>query len=299
MNVSESDIRIDAPNRERVVGRLAGLVDSFYVSPEVGKRMSDSLHARLQRGVYDRYSNGASLAIGLRADLDAIAHDKHLQIFYSLLPRGPAPSPQRAAPEPRESEANCPVWKTEQLEGNVGYLRFDGFVDPEECPSTIVRAMTALAGDRALIIDLRENAGGGIAGSTPLLESYLFDHRTHLADLSFRNTGEIRQRWTLDSVSGARFGGQKGLRDFGATLSAARTGIRPQALKRATIAQRRRTGMRRLRRALTTTLKSCCLPKDAQPGTARREGTGVVPDVKVPADEALAAALKLIGERAP
>src|SRR5207247_2314793 len=63
MNVSVDDIRIDAPTRERVVGRLAALLDSFYVSPEVGKRMSDSLHARLKRGVYDRYTNGATLAI--------------------------------------------------------------------------------------------------------------------------------------------------------------------------------------------------------------------------------------------
>src|SRR6266480_5054957 len=141
MNVSVDDIRIDAPTRGRVVGRLAALLDSFYVSPEVGRRMSDSLHVRLARGVYGRYTNAASLAIGLRAELDAIAHDKHLQILYSLLPRGPAPPQQTAAPQRRESEANCPAWTAEPLDGNVGYLRFDGFVDPQECPSTIVRAM--------------------------------------------------------------------------------------------------------------------------------------------------------------
>src|SRR6266705_2569706 len=38
MNVSADDIRIDAPTRERVVGRLAALLDSFYVSPEVRNR---------------------------------------------------------------------------------------------------------------------------------------------------------------------------------------------------------------------------------------------------------------------
>ena len=39
INVSADDIRIDAPTRTRVVRRLAALLDSFYVSPEVGKRM--------------------------------------------------------------------------------------------------------------------------------------------------------------------------------------------------------------------------------------------------------------------
>ena len=119
MNVSVDDIRIDAPTRERVVGRLAALLDSFYVSPEVGKRMSDSLHARLKRGVYDRYTNGATFAIHLRADLDDIAHDKHLQILYSLLPRGPEPQPDTVTRHRREREAHCPVWATGRLEGNV------------------------------------------------------------------------------------------------------------------------------------------------------------------------------------
>src|SRR5881392_1843406 len=191
MNVSRDDIRIDAPTRDRVVGRLAALLDSFYVSPEVGKRMSDSLHARLKRGAYDRYPNGPTLAIHLRADLDDIGHDKHLQILYSLLPQGPGPQPDTVTQHRRERAADCPVWATGRLEGNVGYLRFDGFVDPAECGSSIVTAMTALAETKALIIDLRENAGGGKAGSTPLLESYLFDRRTHLSDVSFRYTGEI------------------------------------------------------------------------------------------------------------
>src|SRR2546425_6606889 len=110
MNVSVDDIRIDAPIRARVVNRLAALLDSFYVSPEVGKRMSDSLQARLERGVYDRYANGASLAIHLRADLDEIAHDKHLQILYSLLRRGPEPQPDTVTQHRRERAADCPVW---------------------------------------------------------------------------------------------------------------------------------------------------------------------------------------------
>src|SRR5439155_5079677 len=113
-----------------------------------------------------------------------------------------------------------------------------GFVDPAECASTIVTAMTALAETQALIIDLRETAGGGKAGSTPLLESYLFDRRTHLSDVRFRYTGETRERWTLDSVAGARFGGEKPVYVLTSahTLSAGEElAYDLQALKRATI----------------------------------------------------------------
>jgi peptidase S41-like protein len=306
LNVSANDIRIDAPNRERVVGRLAALLDSFYVSPEVGRRMSDSLHARLRRGVYNRYTNGASLAIHLRADLDEIAHDKHLQILYTLLVRGPEPPAATAPPQRRESEANCPVWTTERLEGNVGYLRFDGFIDPADCGVTIVRAMNALAETNALIIDLRENAGGGKAGSTPLLESYLFDRRTHLSDVSFRKTGEIRERWTLDSVAGARFGGVKPvvLLTSAHTLSAAEElAYDLQALKRATIVGETTSGQAHATfEARIDSHFEILLPtgKTVNPVTgADWEGVGVIPDVKVPATDALATAKRLLREKMP
>ena len=306
MNVSADDIRIDAPTRERVVGRLAALLDSFYVSPEVGKRMSDSLHARLKRGVYDRYTNGPTLAIHLRADLDDIAHDKHLQILYSLLPRGPEPQPDTVTQHRREREAHCPVWATGRLEGNVGYLRFDGFVDPAECGSTIVTAMTALAETKALIIDLRENAGGGKAGSTPLLESYLFDRRTHLSDVRFRYTGETRERWTLDSVAGARFGGEKPVYVLTSahTLSAGEElAYDLQALKRATIVGETTSGQAHATfEARIENHFGILLPtgRTLNPVTgADWEGVGVVPDVKVPASDALAAAQRLLRGKRP
>jgi hypothetical protein len=304
MNASVDDIRIDEPTRARVVSRLAALLDSFYVSVEVGKRMSDSLLARLRRGAYDRYVTGPRLAIHLRSNLDEIAHDKHLQILYTLLARGPAPQPETPAPQRRASEANCPVWTAEQLDGNVGYLRFDGFVDPAECPSTIVRAMTALAGTRALIIDLRENAGGGKAGSTPLLESYLFDRRTHLSDMWFRKTSETRMRWTLDTVAGARFGGEKPVYVLTSahTLSAGEElAYDLQALKRATIVGETTSGQAHATfEARIDNHFEILLPsgKTLNPITgADWEGVGVVPDVQVPASAALAAAQKLIHDK--
>src|SRR3989441_4114805 len=306
INVSVDDIRIDAPTRERVVGRLAALLDSFYVSPEVGKRMSDSLHARLKRGVYDRYTNGATFAIHLRADLDDIAHDKHLQILYSLLPRGPDPQPDTVTQHRREREADCPVWATERLEGNVGYLRFDGFVDPAECEWTIVTAMTAWAETKALIIDLRENAGGGKAGSTPLLESYLFDRRTHLSDVRFRYTGETRERWTMDSVAGARFGGEKPVYVLTSahTLSAGEElAYDLQALKRATIVGETTSGQAHATfEARIENHFGILLPtgKTLNPVTGTDwEGVGVVPDVKVPASEGLTTTQRLLREKLP
>jgi C-terminal processing protease CtpA/Prc len=195
---------------------------------------------------------------------------------------------------------------TERLEGNVGYLRFDGFVDPAECGSTIVTAMTALAETKALIIDLRENAGGGKAGSTPLLESYLFDRRTHLSDVRFRYTGETRERWTLDSVAGARFGGEKPVYVLTSahTLSAGEElAYDLHALKRATIVGETTSGQAHATfEARIENHFAILLPtgKTLNPVTgADWEGVGVVPDVKVPASDALITAQRLLREKLP
>ena len=164
--------------------------------------------------------------------------------------------------------------------------------------------MTALAETKALIIDLRENAGGGKAGSTPLLESYLFDRRTHLSDVRFRYTGETRERWTLDSVAGARFGGEKPVyvltsahtRSAGEELA-----YDLQALKRATIVGETTSGQAHA--TIEARIEShfgILLPtgRTLNPVTrADWEGVGVVPDVKVPASDALRTALRLQREK--
>jgi hypothetical protein len=50
--------------------------------------------------------------------------------------------------------------KAERLDGNIGYLRIDGFLPPEECGPRAASAMTFLADTDALILDARENHGG-------------------------------------------------------------------------------------------------------------------------------------------
>jgi len=161
-----------------------------------------------------------------------------------------------------------------------------------------------LADTKALIIDLRENAGGGKAGSTPLLESYLFDRRTHLSDVSFRYTGEIRKRWTLDSVAGARFGGVKPVYVLTSahTLSAAEElAYDLQALKRATIVGETTSGQAHATfEARIENHFGILLPtgRTINPVTgADWEGVGVVPDVKVPASDALTTAQRLLRDK--
>jgi C-terminal processing protease CtpA/Prc len=67
---------------------------------------------------------------------------------------------------------NCGFNKVEILSGNVGYVKFDMFADPEICGLTATAAMNFLGNVDAIIFDLRDN-GGGDPKMVALVSSYL------------------------------------------------------------------------------------------------------------------------------
>jgi retinol-binding protein 3 len=314
-NVSPAALRIDAATRARAVAGAAALLDTFYVFPDVAKRMGDSLRMRLVRKEYDRYTNGVMFAMRLDDDLAEVAHDKHLHVNYSARPLPPEPSHPAGAPPPapspedqaREREfldgINCGFVRAEQLPGNVGYLKFNMFADTDMCAATATAAMNFVAGTRALIIDMREN-GGGSPGMVAFVSSYLFDRRTHLNDLWTRRTGATKEFWTTDSVSGRRFGGTKPIY----VLTSARTFSGAEEftynlknLKRATIIGETTGGGAHPvsgHRIDEHFMIGVPFARAINPITHTNwEGVGVKPDIAVPADDALATAQKLLREK--
>ncbi len=314
-NMQVTSVRIDAAARNRVVDRAASLLDSFYVFPDIAKRMGDSARARLARGDYDAYDSGLRFARRLTDDFAAIAHDKHLDVMF-IASGLPAPRPESAAPAAPSAdeiararrqmdESNCEFEKVERLEGNVGYLKFDAFMDAELCAPTAAAAMTFLAGTRAMIIDLRQN-GGGQPKMVALVTSYLFDKRTHINDLWTRQTNKTEEFWTSDSVAGRRFGGTKPV----FVLTSARTFSGAEeftnnlkVLKRATIVGETTGGGAhpvRGRRIDDHFMIGVPFARAINPITKTNwEGVGVEPDVKVPAGDALKTALNLVGPARP
>jgi retinol-binding protein 3 len=314
-NMVAATVRIDAAARRRVVERAAALLDSFYVFPDVARRMGDSARAHLARGDYDAYDSGLGFATHLTDDLTAVSHDKHLAVQFiarGLPPERPdagvpsGPSADETAAARREmEERNCSFEKVERLEGNVGYLKFDAFENVDICAPTVAAAMTFLAGTRAMIIDLREN-GGGSPKMVALVSSYLFDKRTHLNDLWTRHSHSTEEFWTSDTVTGRRFGGEKPV--YVLTSSRTFSGgeeftYNLKSLKRATIVGETTGGGAhpvRGRRIDEHFMIGVPFARAINPITHTNwEGVGVEPDTKVGAGKALETALKLLGDRRP
>ncbi len=198
---------------------------------------------------------------------------------------------------------NCGFKKAEILEGNIGYLKFDFFADPGVCGPTVVAAMNFLANVDAVIFDLREN-GGGDPKMVAFVSSYLFAERTHLNDLWTRKGDVTEQYWTDPYVPGKRLDGKpafvltskntfSGGEEFTNNL---------KVLKRATIVgETSGGGAHPVRGHRITEHFGIGVPfaRAINPvNHTNWEGTGVEPDVKVAAADALSTAEKLAGEKA-
>jgi retinol-binding protein 3 len=311
MSVAQMSVPVDAATRARVLDGIARRLTEWYVYPDVAKKMVDVLHAHQTMGDYDAITSGFKLARAISKHLHEVNSDGHLGVECTaeVLPQDERePPPLDSEPpvdERRRAEMlrnNCGFQKVERLEGNIGYLKLDRLAPPSVCGPTASAAMNLLAHVDALIIDLREN-GGGAPRMVAWISSYLFDGRTHLNDLYERKRNKTSEFWTRDDVPGPRLGGKAPVYVLTAkrTFSAAEELTYDlKYLKRATIVGENSGGGAHPTAGLRVDdhfIVSVPCARPINPITKTDwEGTGVAPDVAVPADQALDVARKLAAE---
>jgi len=307
-DVSELVFKIDAATRTRVIDGAIAQLNQTYVFPEVAKKMEEAVRARQKRGEYDEITDGSTLAAKLTDNFQEVSHDQHLRVNYD-----PMKIPERAddaKPSPEDmarfreqmEKINCGFKKAEHLGGNVGYVKFNMFGDPETCGPTAIAAMNFLANVDAIIFDLREN-GGGDPKMVALISTYLFAEPTHLNDLWQRKDNTTQQYWTLPYVPGKRLDGKpvyvltskqtfSGAEEFCYNL---------KNLKRATLVGETTGGGAHPvsgHRIDEHFIIGVPFARAINPiSNTNWEGTGVEPDVKVSAAEALTMAERMAHER--
>jgi hypothetical protein len=194
------DVKLDAAGRQRVIDGAIANLKKYYVYPDVAQKMADALLAHEKNGDDNAETDGGAFADLLTRQLREVSHDRHLRVIYN--PFKTAPTSEDDARHRRELERdNCAFEKIEILPGNIGYLKFNAFADPSVCRPTVVAAMNFLGHVDALIFDLRDNHGGD-PHMVALIASYLFDHSTHLNDMYIPKSNTTQQYWTLPPVPG-------------------------------------------------------------------------------------------------
>jgi hypothetical protein len=284
-----------------IVQAVARQLRASYVFPDAGEQAAAALETRLAAGEYEGVEE-AALADLLTSQLYEACADKHLRV-RAMPPRpervGPRPAPgrrERRRPErdsrPEFRPLNFGIFRVERLAGNVGYLDLRMVADPARAGTAIAAAMELVAGTYALILDLRENGGGSPHGAA-FWCSYLFEGAgTHLNDIYDADTGETRQFWSLAHVPGARY-----LDRPVYVLSSGRTFSGGEDIAYALQAQGRAQvigettggGAHPTRMVPISETLAISVPfaRSINPVTGTNwEGTGVVPDISVPAERA-------------
>ena len=305
----DPDFKIDSELRQRVIDEAINKLNEHYVFPDIATKMAKDVRARQRRGEYASVTDGDTFATLLTGHLREVSHDKHLGVMFSPVPTpeppaSPAPNPARDEQRRKRLEqSNCGFEKVERLAGNVGYVKFNMFADPKICGPTVVAAMNFLAHTRAVIFDIREN-GGGSPAMVALISSYLFSKPAHLNDLWTRKGDKTKQFWTLSYVPGKRLEDDQPVYVLtsGRTFSAAEEfSYNLQQLERATIVgETTGGGAHPVRGQRIDDRFSIMVPfaRAINPVSKTNwEGTGVEPDIKAPAAEALETAHRLAKEK--
>jgi C-terminal processing protease CtpA/Prc len=295
----QPDLTIDAAARTQVIDGVLKRLNDSYVFPDMAKKMEQSIRERVTNKEYDQITSAKAFATKLTEDLQAVSKDKHLRVRYShnaIPERGPRREPTA---EEREQNKRELTWmnhgfsKVERLPGNIGYIEFLNFLDPDLGADTVAAAMNFVNGTDALIIDMRNN-GGGDPAMVALVCSYLFGAEpVHLNDLYWREGNRTDEFWTKKEVAGKRY-----LNRDVYVLTSKRTFSGAEEftynlknLKRATIIGETTGGGAHPGGGFRISEHfGMFVPtgRAISPITKTNwEGTGVTPDVDVPADQAL------------
>lgn len=280
-----------AAARDHVIDGILEALDRAYVFPDKALEMRKSITARRAKGEYTSVTNTSELAATLTRHLQDISHDKHLRVRHG--------SPPAPAPRPQGATAPGAIGNAEILPGNIGYVEIRSFAySAQAIADAVAKEMSVVADADALIIDVRRN-GGGSPDAVRLISSYLFgDEPVHLNSLYFRPADRTDDFYTFRSVAGKRFGPAKPIYVLTSnrTFSAAEEfAYNLQSRKRATIVGETSGGgahpggPQQVGEGFSVFVPS---GRAINPITRTNwEGTGVRPEIAVPADSALSAAL--------
>jgi len=303
---------IDAAAKQAVIDEIAALFNTNYIFAEAAKKVEDALRAKLKAGEFDKAATAPDFAQAVGAVILDVTKDRHTGFAYN-----PALAEDIRRLEGRSEDEvkkvrerqlelsrrdNFGFRKVERLAGNVGYVDFRNFASAADAGPTAVAAMSFLAHSDAIIFDLRQN-GGGDPAQIQLISSYLFEEPVHLNDLYARATDTTENYWTLPFVPGAR-AAQADVY----VLTSARTfsgaeefSYNLQNLKRATIIGETTGGGAHPTRPMIVQrdyILRVPFARAINPVSKTNwEGTGVKPDIAVPAAAAFDRAYALAVEK--
>ncbi|MCW3798067.1 S41 family peptidase [Sphingomonas sp. BN140010] len=300
--------------RTEVINALAERLETTFYSPDIARAYAAALRTKLQAKGYDAITSRDTLARTVTADLQAINKDGHLGLRAGA--PGTAPNGQR------RDQINA-IARSDWLADGVAYLEFRIFNGEEAGLAQLKQFIADHSTAKTLIIDVRRHYGGG-TDEMDVLFPALYAEPTTLLQGDMRAEVAERTPGALDSTPDfLRVAGPAGVvRHEHRVVPPAGGGAMSKAkvyllISRDTVSAGEHMAMALKRTGRATLIGqttrgagnfgqpfklphgfSAFVPfgRTFDPVTGEGwEGTGVRPNVEVPAERALDEALKLAG----
>lgn len=201
--------------KQEIITTVGTVISANYYFTGTKPDIASKLAQRMSAGAFDAANTKASFAAAVSAALGEISGDLHFSFGVDpqwvdefKMAKDPAHRDElRSAEKLREAATNYGFDEVRRLEGNIGYIRFNHFANPDLAYQTATGAMQFLENSDAIIFDLRYN-GGGYLEMAQLLASYLFpvDHDRLLFDYDYVEDGKQTKRgqWVLPGLPSKR-----------------------------------------------------------------------------------------------
>ncbi|MEU6301015.1 S41 family peptidase [Streptomyces erythrochromogenes] len=288
------------PTHEEIIERALERIGAGYVFPEKTADIDAAVRRRLAAGEYDGLDE-RTLCETVTAHIQEVCPDKHLRLLWVEEPQSLEPEDQDAGKAAflalLEAE-NHGVRRVERLDGGVTLVDLRLIATAAEGAAVIGAALQLAAHGSALVLDLRACRGGSPEGAAMWCSYFFPDDQVHLNDIYERSTGTSRQYWTLAHLPAPRYLDRpvyvltsavtfSGGEDVAYTLQAHGRAV--------VVGETTRGGAHPTDRHPVSEHVLVAVPAARTISTVTGgnwEGVGVVPDIAVPADQALDAALK-------
>jgi len=179
------------PDQNRaVVLSLAEVLRQRFAFRDRSATIADEIEAMERRGEFRDARTAAELRVLIESRVGPVVDDRHFRIRYfgpevvAGFQEGPPSAEELAAYYEEMRLRGSEIPEVRWLDGNVGYLRINRFMDAPPFTEKLAAAMGMLADTGALIIDVRGAPGGEPAGVAAAI-GHLVDQPTptvHVAD---------------------------------------------------------------------------------------------------------------------
>lgn len=198
-----------------VVADVTRILNENYVLPDLRPKLAAALAKGLAEGHYN-VSDPNVLAEKINADLDDVAHDRHLGMHpdpkqaAELVARPRGEGADDAPPSPEEmrfaDRLDHGITELKVLPGNIRYMETVGFLwGGDKTKLAYDNAMRFLQGGDAIILDMRKNGGG-----SPDAVRYMISHflKPDTPIVTFYMRGEKGDTWKSVAVPTASLAGK-------------------------------------------------------------------------------------------